>query len=199
MDLQGVLGWSQGGPWHHYLAIQTLNWLSKCFNGRNRRGFCDPPCNSIPLRPHVNRVKYCIPSRFSCGIKLDNVVVMTGGSDSAGQYRDTITSYSLEGSWTTLPSLQTPRNLHGCAHYRNYNDEIVSWNSKYWNSRFLIFLNRSLLWQVDSMEIIWVPQNCSIYQEAYGSIQNFYHLPGEVWLEFQSVTRFSWQVQIHVN
>ena len=61
----------------------------------------------------------------ACAIEFQDRVVVTGGWD--GNYIiATVQVYTLSGAQEQLPSLQTPRYEHACAHYMDSQDRAVS-------------------------------------------------------------------------
>ena len=61
-------------------------------------------------------------SSLACAIELEDRVVVTGGSRSGA----TVQVYTLSGAQEQLPSLQTGRRSHACAHYLDRQDRVVS-------------------------------------------------------------------------
>ena len=59
--------------------------------------------------------------RWTCGIALEDTVIITGGSNSYGS----VIAIDQYGSETNLPDLNTGRRAHGCGYYTNENDETV--------------------------------------------------------------------------
>ena len=62
-------------------------------------------------------------SRYACGIKLVDKIVMTGGRSNGAQ--GLVQVYNVLGLVEQLPNLRTPRYSHGCGHYIK-DDKIVS-------------------------------------------------------------------------
>ena len=61
----------------------------------------------------------------ACAIEFQDRVVVTGGWD--GNYIiATVQVYNISGAQEQLPSLQTGRQDHACAHYLNNQDRAVS-------------------------------------------------------------------------
>ena len=55
--------------------------------------------------------------------------MITGGTDDNGTYGEAIarvTSYSFEGFLADLPDMNEARSSHGCSHYLNSDNKIVS-------------------------------------------------------------------------
>ena len=78
---------------------------------------------------------YFVLTIFSdaCAIELDDsrwlplVVVIGGRSTRSGSDQDTrVQVYTSEGPQEQLPSLQTARSSHACAHYMDSQDRAVS-------------------------------------------------------------------------
>ena len=64
---------------------------------------------------------------WACGIELGDRVVVTGGTSSVTLVTiATVQVYTLSGAQEQLPSLQTPRRNHACAHYLDSQDRVVS-------------------------------------------------------------------------
>ena len=62
-----------------------------------------------------------------CAIELQDRVVVTGGDDvNSGYPLSTVQVYTLSGAQERLPSLQTPRYWHACAHYLDNQNRVVS-------------------------------------------------------------------------
>ena len=62
-------------------------------------------------------------SSHACAIELQDRVVVTGGGWPAIA---TVQVYNISGPQEQLPSLQTPRSWHACAHYMDNQDRVVS-------------------------------------------------------------------------
>ena len=60
----------------------------------------------------------------ACAIEFQDRVVVTGGCCGHGGTR--VQVYTLSGPQEQLPSLQTPRRGHACAHYLDSQDRAVS-------------------------------------------------------------------------
>ena len=60
---------------------------------------------------------------YSCGIELVDRVVVTGGYGDAGNI---VQVYNMMGPVERLPDMTISRSGHGCAHYIDSNDNIVS-------------------------------------------------------------------------
>ena len=59
---------------------------------------------------------------WACAIELQDQVVVTGLGDDD----DIVQVYTLSGPQEQLPSLQTGRSRHACAHYLDSQDRVVS-------------------------------------------------------------------------
>ena len=68
--------------------------------------------------------------RQSCEIGFEDKIVITGGADNNGVYGDPlarVTSYTfIQGFLADLPELNEARKLHGCSHFKNNDNKIVS-------------------------------------------------------------------------
>ena len=64
--------------------------------------------------------------RQACSIELDDKVIITGGWKSGGLGIETVAVYDANGFVEYLPDLRFGRLQHGCGHYINSNNEIVS-------------------------------------------------------------------------
>ena len=71
-----------------------------------------------------NCIKYLFFSG-ACPIQLENKVILTGGVIDSVE-STTVSVYDRNGWIGNLPNLQTVRRNHGCGHYRDDNDNIVS-------------------------------------------------------------------------
>ena len=75
-----------------------------------------------------------------CSIELKKKVILTGGViDSVDS--STVSIYDNDGWLRDLPNLQYTRRNHGCGHYVNDRNEIVSWLLRRF---FSIFISRDL-------------------------------------------------------
>ena len=61
--------------------------------------------------------------RFICAIKLKDILVITGGGDPISGKVDV---YNENGHKEQFPNLRTPRTDHGCAHFVNSQNRVVS-------------------------------------------------------------------------
>ena len=59
---------------------------------------------------------------WACAIDLQDRVVVTGDNED----RSRVQVYNISGPQEQLPSLQTPRSYHACAHYMDSQDRVVS-------------------------------------------------------------------------
>ena len=64
--------------------------------------------------------------RQACSIELDDKVIITGGWKSGGLGIETVAVYDENGFVEYLPDMNFNRQDHGCGHYINSNNEIVS-------------------------------------------------------------------------
>ena len=64
--------------------------------------------------------------RESCSIEFDDKVVITGGRKSGGEGTSKVSVYDVYGFVQYLPDLIVGRKQHGCGHYINSNNEMVS-------------------------------------------------------------------------
>ena len=61
-----------------------------------------------------------------CSIELEDKVILTGGVID-GVDSSTVSIYDNNGWLRDLPNLQYTRRNHGCGHYVNDRNKIVSW------------------------------------------------------------------------
>ena len=61
----------------------------------------------------------------ACGIELEDTVIMTGGVIDSKE-RTTVSIYDKDGWVRDLPNLQTVRKKHGCGHYIDDSNNLVS-------------------------------------------------------------------------
>ena len=62
--------------------------------------------------------------RQACAIELEEMVVISGGVYI--QDERTVSVYTIEGWQRDLPKLNKGRWFHGCGHYQNSDNEMVS-------------------------------------------------------------------------
>ena len=62
--------------------------------------------------------------RQACAIELEEMVVISGGVYI--QDERTVSVYTIEGRQRDLPKLNKGRWHHGCGHYQNSDNEMVS-------------------------------------------------------------------------
>ena len=58
----------------------------------------------------------------ACSIQLEDIVILTGGVST----ENTVSVYSTDGWLEDLPDLLTGRYDHGCGHYVNNDDKLVT-------------------------------------------------------------------------
>ena len=58
----------------------------------------------------------------ACSIQLEDIVILTGGFYT----KNTVSVYSTDGWLEDLPDLLTGRYVHGCGHYINNNNKMVT-------------------------------------------------------------------------
>ena len=58
----------------------------------------------------------------ACSIQLEDIVILTGG----GYTKNTVSVYSTDGWVEDLPDLLTGRYHHGCGHYVNNENKMVT-------------------------------------------------------------------------
>ena len=75
---------------------------------------------------------YCTFS-FACGIEMKEMVVVTGGKVGVvhdwgvgGEFSGRVDVYNENGHKEQFPDLRTPRAHHGCAHFVNSQNRVVS-------------------------------------------------------------------------
>ena len=59
---------------------------------------------------------------YACSIQLEETVILTGGQVT----KNTVSVYTTEGWIEDLPDLLTGRSSHGCGHFVNSDNEMVS-------------------------------------------------------------------------
>ena len=62
-----------------------------------------------------------------CSIELEDKVILTGGVID-GEDSSTVSIYDNDGWLRDLPNLQLNRRSHGCGHYFDDRNKIVSWS-----------------------------------------------------------------------
>ena len=106
---------------------------------------CSPPPTTPQLLAsvcHIRPSNSCVDNHYTvhiyiviififsdaCAIELEDRVVVTGGwDDNNDEAISTVQEYTLSGpQYPKLPSLQTPRYHHACAHYMDSQERVVS-------------------------------------------------------------------------
>ena len=62
----------------------------------------------------------------ACGIELEDTVILTGGVIDSKE-RTTVSIYDKDGWVRDLPNLKTVRKNHGCGHYIDDSNKLVSY------------------------------------------------------------------------
>ena len=85
------------------------------------------PCNNC-VDSHCKYLScYIFIFSGACAIGFEDRVVVTGGRRLGGRGTlATVQVYTLSGPQEQLPSLQTGRHRHACAHYLDSQDRVVS-------------------------------------------------------------------------
>ena len=63
---------------------------------------------------------------YACSIQLEDIVILTGGQTDISTTMNTASVYSTDGWVEDLPDLMTGRYHHGCGHYVNNDNKMVT-------------------------------------------------------------------------